>query len=156
VVNPDGFTATRRYDGPADPNRSYPYPERETATPTPSIAGVIRFFSTHDVKASIDFHAYGELIMYPWAYTHTLVEPAAHSRFDALTAKMAESNRYTYGPISDVIYVAPGSSADYYFWKKGSLSLGIEVGREKVPSPSEFPDYFTSQEESTWRFLEGI
>ncbi len=156
VVNPDGFTATRRFDGAADPNRSYPYPEHESAVPTPSIAGVMKFFSSLDVKASIDFHAYGELIMYPWAYTHSPVEPAAHARFDSLTKQMAESNRYTYGPISDVIYVAPGSSADYYFWKKGTFSLGIEIGSEKIPSPSEFPAYFASQEESTWRFIEGI
>ncbi|MGK4422398.1 hypothetical protein ACSLVQ_29530, partial [Klebsiella pneumoniae] len=81
---------------------------------------------------------------------------SAKARFDALTKHMAEVNNYVYGPIADVIYVAPGSSADYYFWKKGSLSLGIEMGQDKVPDPSEFPAYFTSQEESTWRFLEGI
>jgi len=156
VVNPDGFTQTNRYDGPADPNRSYPYPQHEQATPTPSIAGVVKLFSSLDMKASIDFHAYGELIMYPWAYTRDSVEPVAAGRFNALTKNMAESNRYTYGPISDVIYIAPGSSADYYFWKKGSISLGIEIGSEKVPSPSEFPEYFVSQEESTWRFIEGI
>jgi hypothetical protein len=156
VVNPDGFSETNRYDGPADPNRSYPYPDHLDATPTPSIAGVVKLFQSLDVKASIDFHAYGEMIMYPWAYTHDPIDPVPHARFDALTKHMAEANNYVYGPISDVIYIAPGSSADYYFWKKGSISLGIEVGTEKVPDPSEFPAYFASQEESTWRFLEGI
>ena len=94
--------------------------------------------------------------MYPWAYTHDPVDPASHARFDTLTKNMAVANNYTYGAIADVIYVAPGSSADYYFWKKGSLSLGIEMGQDKVPDPSEFPAYFLSQEESTWRFLEEI
>ena len=156
VVNADGFTETNRYDGNEDPNRSYPYPGHEAAVPTPSIAAVMQLFSTLDVKASIDFHAYGELIMYPWAYTHTPIAPAPHAQLDALTKYMAAANSYTYGPIADVIYVAPGSSADYYFWKKGSLSLGIEMGQDKIPDPSEFPAYFTSQEESTWRFLEGV
>lgn len=156
VVNPDGFAGTNRYDGFADPNRSYPYPQHENARPTPSIAGVMKLFAGLDLKASIDFHAFGELIMYPWAYTHAPVDANAHARFDTLTKHMAEANRYTYGPIADVIYVAPGSSADYYFWKKGSLSLGIEMGNDKVPDPSEFPAYFESQEESTWRFLEGV
>ena len=116
----------------------------------------MKLFASLDLKASIDFHAYGELIMYPWAYTHSPISPQDHARFDALTSHMAEANRYTYGPIADVIYLAPGSSADYYYWKKGSLSLGIEMGQDKVPSPSEFPAYFESQEESTWRFLEAI
>lgn len=156
VVNPDGFTQTNRYDGDADPNRSYPYPGHEDAKPTPSIAGVMQLFHSLDVKASIDFHAYGEMIMYPWAYTHDPIPQADHDRFDALTKQMADANHYVYGPISDVIYVAPGSSADYYYWKKGSTSLGIEMGQDKVPDPSEFPAYFASQEESTWRFLEGI
>ena len=156
VVNPDGFIAHNRFEGRFDPNRSYPWPGHENATPTPSIGAVMRLFSGLPIVASIDFHAYGELIMYPWAYTHDSVEATAHARFDALTKNMAEANRYTFGPIADVIYVAPGSSADYYFWKKGSLSLGIEMGSDKAPPPSEFPDYLESQRESTLRFLEGL
>ena len=84
------------------------------------------------------------------------VNKKAADRAHQAKTHMAEANRYTYGPIADVIYLAPGSSADYYYWKKGSLSLGIEMGQDKVPSPSEFPAYFESQEESTWRFLEAI
>ncbi|MGZ3662416.1 MAG: M14 family metallopeptidase, partial [Bdellovibrionota bacterium] len=49
VVNPDGFSETNRYDGPADPNRSYPYPQHENAVPTPSIAGVMKLFAGLDV-----------------------------------------------------------------------------------------------------------
>src|SRR5262249_41356227 len=101
VVNPDGFTSTNRYDGNADPNRSYPWPGHENAQPTPSIAGVIKLFSSLDVKASIDFHAFGELIMYPWAYTHDPIDQAHHDRFDAATKHMAEANNYTYGSIAD-------------------------------------------------------
>jgi len=156
VLNPDGFAETNRYDGNQDPNRSYPYPGHENAVPSPSIAGVMHFFESLDLKASLDFHAYGQLTMYPWAYTHEGIDAASHARFDALTEHMAEANHYTYGPISDVIYVAPGSSADYYYWKKAALSIAIEIGQEKIPDPSEFPAYFASQQESTWRFLEGI
>jgi hypothetical protein len=156
VLNADGFSETNRYDGNVDPNRSYPYPGHETATPSPSIAAVMKFFSTLNVKGSLDFHAYGELIMYPWAYTHTPIAAAPHAQLDALTKRMAETNRYTYGPIADVIYIAPGSSCDYYFWKNPAQNIAIELGQDKIPDPSEFPAYFASQEESTWRFIEGI
>ena len=156
VLNPDGFIATRRYDGAVDPNRSYPYPGHETAKPSPSIAGIIHLFEMIHPAGSIDFHAYGELIMYPWAFTHNQVAEPFHSKYDALTASMASTNHYTYGPISDVIYVAPGSSADYYFWKSNSISLGIEMGQDKIPDPAEIANYVKSQEESTWKFIESF
>lgn len=156
VVNPDGFVNVDRYDNGRDPNRSYPYPGQETAQPTASIAGVIDFFKSHQIIGSIDFHAYGELVMYPWAYTYQHVEAAAGERFNKVTGDMASTNHYTFGPISEVIYVAPGSSADYYFWQGHSFSLGIEIGRTKAPSPSQFASYVESQTESTWRFIESF
>lgn len=156
VVNPDGYARQDRYDNGRDPNRSYPFPNKPSNTPTKSIAAIMEFFAAKNIVGSIDFHAYGEMIMYPWAYTHDSVEAPFAQHFNNLTKNMADSNRYVYGPISDVIYVAPGSSADYYFWQKKSLSLGIEIGNQKVPNPIEFPEYFESQEESTWRFIESF
>lgn len=156
VLNPDGYARQDRYDNGKDPNRSYPFPDRPNNIPTKSISAIMQFFASKNIIGSIDFHAYGEMIMYPWAYTHDPVDPASAAHFHEVTRYMADSNRYAYGPISDVIYVAPGSSADYYFWKKKSVSLGIEMGQDKVPDPSEFPSYFESQAESTWRFIESF
>lgn len=156
VLNVDGFSNTSRFDGRQDPNRSYPYPGHEQATPTPSIAGIISLFERIRPVGSIDFHAYGEMIMYPWAYTHDPIDAESAARLNALTKSMAETNNYAYGPISDVIYVAPGSSADYYFWKNHTMGLGIEMGSQKIPYPSEIPSYVQALEESTWRFIEAF
>lgn len=155
VVNADGFVSRNRYDGNADPNRSYPWPSQPNATATPSIDALIKFFHAHDFKASLDLHAYGELTMFPWAYTRSHIEGEPFNRMDALTKTMSEQNGYTHGPIAETIYVAQGSSADYYFWKKGTAGIAVEIGESKVPSPSQFPAIFAAQEESTWRFLEG-
>lgn len=156
VVNPDGFVNVSRYDNGSDPNRSYPYPGHEERMPTASIAAVIGFFMSHQIIGSIDFHASGELVMYPWAYTRQRVSDEATARFSQLTSSMASTNGYTAGPISEVIYVAPGSSADYYFWKSSSVSLGIEIGQSKVPHPRLIPNEVRSQAESTWRFIESF
>jgi carboxypeptidase T len=156
VVNADGFVARNRFDGRADPNRSYPYPDRPETNPTPSIRALIDFFHSKKIAGSLDFHAFGQMVMFPWAYTRGHIEPEAFARMDALTRSMAEQNRYAHGPIAETIYIAPGSSADYYFWKQGTLGIAVEVGRSKVPSPASFPEIFASQEESTWRFLEEI
>ncbi len=156
VLNVDGFIATRRFDGSADPNRSYPYPGHENVVPTPSIAGIINLFKTIRPVGSIDFHAYGELIMYPWAYTDTPLSEPYLAKFETIAMSMAAHNQYTYGSIADVIYIAPSSSADYYFWKSNSISLGIEIGRSKIPDPSKISAYVQSQEESTWKFIESF
>lgn len=156
VVNVDGFVSTRRFDGMADPNRSYPYPGFENAKPTASIAGIIELFEQIKPVGSIDFHAFGEMIMYPWAYTYDHVDSASKARFHKVTSEMATTNRYAYGPIAEVIYVAKGSSADYYFWKSGTQALAIEIGRSKIPNPTQIPAYVESQAESTWRFIESF
>ncbi len=156
VVNADGFVARNRYDGNADPNRSYPWPDRPSASPTPSIKALISFFESKKIAASIDFHAYGELTMFPWGYTRTHLPSGPHEHLDQLTKSMSEQNRYTSGPIAETIYVAQGSSCDYYYWKQGTLGVAVEIGRSKVPNPSNFPALFASQEESTWRLLEAL
>ena len=156
VLNPDGFTATRRYDGASDPNRSYPWPGHDNAVPTPSIAGIIQLFNTIRPAGTLDLHAYGGMVMYPWAYTYSPIDPAFAVPFGKLATDMAATNHYAHGPISDVIYIARGSSADYYFWKTNSVSLAIEVGSEKIPDPSEIPAYAQEQAESLWRFIESF
>jgi len=156
VVNPDGFVMSRRFEGRFDPNRSYPWPGNLNVNPTPSIEAIIQLVEAIRPVASIDFHAYGEMIMYPWAYTKDSVASPAKEKFHSVTGHMAAANNYVFGPISKVIYVAPGSSADYYFWRTGSFSLGIEIGKSKIPNPSEIPRYVQSQAESTWRFIESF
>ena len=155
VLNADGFVSRNRYDGNADPNRSYPWPSQPNATPTPSIDAIIKLFHAKNFRATLDFHAYGQMIMFPWAYTRNHIDNAPYARMDQLTRAMAESNRYEHGPIAEVIYVAQGSSADYYFWKTGATGIAVEIGSSKVPNPSQFPAIFASQEEATWKFLEG-
>jgi predicted deacylase len=156
VVNVDGFADVSRYETGRDPNRSYPYPEKPNQSPTPAIGALMKFFLEREIVGSIDFHAYGEMIMYPWAYTNKPVDPDSASRFHLLTGSMAATNHYAFGPISEVIYIAPGSSADYYFWQKGSTSIAIEMGRNKIPRPEQIPAYVDSQAEATWRFLEAF
>jgi predicted deacylase len=156
VVNTDGFADVSRYETGRDPNRSYPYPEKPNQSPTPAIGALMKFFMEREIVGSIDFHAYGEMIMYPWAYTSKPVDQDSANRFHLLTGSMASTNHYAFGPISEVIYIAPGSSADYYFWQKGSTSIAIEMGRNKIPRPEQIQAYVDSQAEATWRFLEAF
>ncbi len=156
VVNPDGFSLQERYDNGSDPNRSYPYPDKPDATPTASIAAELRFIERNPMIGSIDFHAYSGLVMYPWSYTRQPLESLAKAKFETLTGKMAATNQYGHGQISEILYTAVGSSIDYFFWKYKAVALGIELGDSKAPSPNEFPKYIQQQQESTWIYLESF
>jgi hypothetical protein len=154
VVNADGFSIQARYDGNEDPNRSYPYPEDPNVTPTPSIAALIDFFNKRDIKGSIDFHASGGIVMFPWAYKKEYIDPIDYKELDFLTTLMSEVNGYRHGPISEVIYIAKGSSCDYYYWQKQTLAVGIEVGFDKAPAISLIQKYIDEQSESFYKFIE--
>lgn len=156
VVNVDGYVNRTRYDQGSDPNRSYPYPGKPNAKSTPSIAGLIEFFKSRNFVGSLDFHAYGKMTMYPWAYTYNSVPQKDREIFDGIAKRMAETNGHKYGPISEVIYIAVGSSADFYYWTRGTLALAIEMGHSKAPHPNEIEKYTDDQAESTWRFIESF
>lgn len=154
VVNPDGFSARRRYAGNVDPNRDYPWPGHENKVPVQCIANMIQFFQQHQFAGSIDFHAFGKLVMYPWAYTRASL-PAEHEKiFDNLGREMSAANSYKYGQISKVIYVAEGSSADYYYWKFNTLAFGVEMGSSKAPSVDQIPTVLNQVREMTYKFIE--
>jgi predicted deacylase len=155
VVNADGFASRSRYDGGLhDPNRSYPWPGKPEAKATPSIDALIRFFQSRPIRGSVDLHAYGQLTMYPWAWTVKDVDEPVRTEFDELAHRMAATNGYEPGPIATTIYVAPGSSADYYFWKRNTLAMAIEIGDRKVPPADQIPAITREMTESMWLFIE--
>jgi len=55
-----------------------------------------------------------------------------------------------------VIYVAQGSSADFWYWQRGIISYGIEMARSKVPNAQNIPDVIDDNREQTWRFIESF
>ena len=155
VVNPEGFTRRSRYSGGIDPNRQYPWPGHPNRrTPVPAIDSIMKFYKKIDFDGSIDFHASGKMVMFPWGYTRDLIQTADHQVFDRLTADMAKENRYKHGPISRVIYVAKGSSADFYYGHNSGLALGIELTTSKVPRASRIPGVVKEASEMTWKYLE--
>lgn len=154
VVNPSGFKMRSRYDGNIDPNRDYPWPGHENKVPTQCISNIINYFNQHKFVGSIDFHAFGKMVMYPWAYTKTSPPAADEVVFYNLGQQMSAENSYKFGQISKVIYVAEGSSADYYYWKYNTLAFGVEIANSKAPSPEKIPSILNQVREMTYKFIE--
>lgn len=152
AVSGYGYANRRRYVGSIDPNRDFPWPEQPTHDSIPCIHHLRQFYLRQQFNASIDYHASGEMIMYPWAYTRNSAPDAA--KFDKLTGGMAAFNHYRYGQISKIIYIAKGSSADYFYWQQHSSALAIEVGRSKIPHGAEIDRVIGENMEPALYFIE--
>ena len=53
--------------------------------------------------------------MYPWAYTKEPPTVSDLAKFEVIGKNIAAVNKYRVGQISKIIYVAKGSSADYWY-----------------------------------------
>jgi carboxypeptidase T len=154
VVSPDSFEGRERYVQGLDPNRSFPWPENPTNKSVDCIQGLMDFTNAHHFVGSLDLHAYGKLVMYPWGYTKTPPNSKDNVIFNDLVQAMARDNQYTAGQISTTIYVAKGSSADYFYWKKETQAIAVELANQKVPPFSTIPKIVTQAREMMWTFLE--
>jgi len=84
-----------------------------------------------NLKAYIDFHAYTQLYMRPWGFS-TAAPPGENqlkAMGDACAAGISRVHGKTYrsGRIAVIIYVASGSSADYFYQEKKIPAYGIEL-----------------------------
>ena len=156
VVSPDGFTRQARHANGIDPNRDYPHPGNENKRSNPAIKAIMDFFGNHNIVASMDYHASGGMIMTPWAYTRKKIEGPKGEMYRSVGRRMAQAAGYRFGSVPELLYTAPGSSADYYFWKKQSLSFGIEVAQTKIPPASQIPHHIEKNTESTWILIESF
>ncbi|MBP9681627.1 MAG: succinylglutamate desuccinylase/aspartoacylase family protein [Bacteriovorax sp.] len=154
VVSPDSFEARERYVQGMDPNRSFPWPENTKNKTVDCIQALMDFSNTHKMAGSLDLHAYGKLVMYPWGYTTAAPKGKDEVLFTDLVQSMARDNQYTAGQISTTIYVAKGSSADYFYWKGQTQAIAAELSNQKVPSYNTIPKVVDEAREMIWTFLE--
>jgi hypothetical protein len=152
VVNPDGFVRGRRHANGIDPNRDYPWQDDPNHISNPCIANLIRFFEAHAVLGAVDYHASGEMVMYPWAWTREAVSGDDAAMYEDLSRRMAATNGYEYGQISRLMYIALGSSVDFFYWKKKAVGLGIELAHSKAPHKPQ--EVVQENLDAAWVYLE--
>lgn len=154
VVSPDSYVAKVRLVGLVDPNRDYPWPGDPDHRSIGIIQAISNFALSKGIKGSVDIHSTAGVIMYPWAYTDHLPSQPMLDRFRDLVENMAQTNGYETGQISDVMYVAKGSSADFYFWKIGTEAVAIELGQGSVRTALDLDRQVDQMDEPLMRFVE--
>jgi len=168
VVNPDGYQhawSTNRYwrknrrgghgvdlnrnfaiawgGSGSSGNKSSEIYRGEYAFSEPETAALRDLSKREQIAIQIDFHAYGQLILYPWNYT---ASPARdRERFaavgDRLASAMFAQHDRRYALMSGVeLYPSAGTASDWYYGELGATSYTIELrpkGRPGFVLPPE-------------------
>lgn len=83
------------------------------------------------LRAHVDYHSFGQLVMSPWAWSANLppdngafaeIDTAIQSSIEAVSAL-----RYTAGPLYTTLYPAAGASIDWTYGARGLLGITIEL-----------------------------
>ncbi len=85
---------------------------------------------TQQIKASIDFHTYGQLIMWPFGYTYDDLAPGLnkdqHDTFTTIGRSMAASNGYTPQQASE-LYITDGGIRDWLWGSQRIFAYTFEM-----------------------------
>lgn len=113
---------------PCDDTYCGPFPESE-----PEVKAVANFLRKHRkrIRAYLSFHAYAQMLLYPYSYKHetipnfSCVEFAAHKAVKAL--RSVHGIRYRHGPASQTLYVSSGNSMDWAYKNGIPYSFAFEL-----------------------------
>ncbi|MCB9597987.1 MAG: hypothetical protein H6719_35045 [Sandaracinaceae bacterium] len=155
VVSPDGFAARSREVEGVDPNRQFPYPEAPSRASIGIIAAAVRFFEAHNFSGSLDYHAFGQLVLLP--YGASFEQPPTYAELMGVARDLASVAGYEPTQISYLFgEPAIGGSVDYYLWRGGGTHLGIELATEKAPPTSQIATIRGHATEMGLRFIEAL
>jgi len=138
----------------------------ESATEVEALADFVRSREVdgeQQITTAIDFHTYGELVLWPFGYTYDEVADGMnqdeYDTHEALGELMAESNGYTPQQSSD-LYITDGSINDWLWADQGIVNFTFEMypsspGDGGFYPPSDVIDEETARnEESVLQLLD--
>jgi carboxypeptidase T len=118
-----GGPGSSRREGAQDYRGAYAFSEPESA----ALRDLVK---REGIQLHIDFHAYGQLVLYPWGHTSTPTDD--RDRFAAVGDRMASAlyaahhTHYKLMPASG-LYRASGIMTDWMYGEAGALSYTIEL-----------------------------
>jgi hypothetical protein len=94
------------------------------------------------LRASIDFHAFSELVLWPFGHTRADVTKGMtrdqHDTFEALGTSLARTNGYTPEQSSE-LYITDGAIDDWLWGANGIFAYTFEMYPGDGPGPGFYP-----------------
>ena len=115
----------------------------------PEIQAIQKFSREPGVKAVIDLHSYGRLILFPWGHTYKPSELDKEFKEMGNYMNQALGGRFTVEQSSS-LYPTTGSSEDWQYLQK-HITYTIELGRSFHPSSKQ--DLETDKKDAYKAFL---
>ncbi len=85
------------------------------------------FCDTHHFKIALNYHSYGNLLIYPWGYQD--INTSDSTIFDHYAELLTQQNKFIYGRgLATVGYISNGDSDDWMYGEHGIYSMTPEVG----------------------------
>lgn len=167
TTNPNGggfWRKNRRDNGNGtfgvDLNRNYPYqwgfddngssPNTDSETyrgpspgSEPEIQMLMEFCNNHQFQIALNYHTYGNLLIYPWGYVDG---PSPDDDiFKGFAAAMVDENQFKAGYGSETVgYTVNGNSDDWMYGEQSSkgkiISMTPEVGPQFWPTQAQIDD----------------
>ncbi len=124
-------TDAQTYRGPA------PFSEPETQA-------VRDFCNAHKFQIALNYHTYGNLLIYPWGYLDTPTDE--HDTFGAFAEIMTRENNYVFGTGTETVgYTVNGDSDDWFYGeavtKPPIYAMTPEVGPAFWPSQAQIDEF---------------
>jgi len=120
-----------------DLNRNYPYqwgfdddgssPEGNSeiyrgSSPgsEPEIKAIMNFCKSHNFKNALNYHTFGNLLLYPWGYAEEICEDKEN--FETFAQEYVLTNKFLPGSPPEILYNANGGSDDWMYGEQFSKS----------------------------------
>jgi hypothetical protein len=123
----DDCTECGSNSDPCAPTYRGPHPFSE-----PETIAIRNFVLTHNVTAALNYHSYGEQILWPYSCAHHSRQLEWSKNIEAVHfvgRKLAKLNKYSPGNVKDSLrYNAAGDASDWMYGEHGIISLTPETG----------------------------
>jgi hypothetical protein len=109
----------------------HPWYRGDAAFSEPESQATKSFMESHNIIIDVNWHAYGNMIIYPWNYENHYTDDSL--QFVSLSESMAYQNNYRFGTVYETYgYQSNGDADDWGYGETGtkisSLSITAEVG----------------------------
>ena len=134
----------------------------EKAASEPETKAMLKFFETYRPIANISYHAYSELIIFPYGCTKSkntasdLFLKIAKEMNDVITNDKGETGKYRLGTAPKLLYQADGTDLDTHWRLFGTLSYTIELNSAMQgfhPAYDLWRDKTVANQEQGWKQL---